>query len=196
MTYLVTIPAAWIPTHLSDSGQQQTRRMYLRRRANLVSTRRAGREFVSSRTMHKTIVDYFNAVNSGNAAQMLQCFSEDVIAYTTGIPPRVGAHNVAQYVVDGTYPVKGRWTIDHCVMQGREAVVEWSMLIAQPEQTDEQFYRGIDWFDFDEQGRISQIREFTYSNPDLAGTELAEFPYAEKGYPTRTDLDSRLPNSH
>lgn len=151
---------------------------------------------MTSKTINETAVDYFNAVNSGDVAQMVRCFSEDVVAYTTGAPPRIGPHAVAQFVADFTYPLKGRWTIDRCVIQDNQAVLEWSMLILPPGQADEQFYRGIDWLDFDEHGLISQIREFTYSNPGLAGKELEDFPYAEKGYPTPEDLDSRLPNRY
>jgi hypothetical protein len=146
--------------------------------------------------MSEIVVDYFNAVNAGDVAQMMQCFSEDVVAYTTGAPPRIGARAVAEFVAKSTYPLHGRWTIDRCVIQDREAVLEWSMLFLPPGQAEEQFYRGIDWLDFDERGLINQIREFTYSNPHLAGKELEDFPYAEKGYPTPEDLDSRLPNRY
>ena len=67
------------------------------------------------------------------------------------------------------------------------------MLFTPPGMAHEEMFRGIDWFVFSADGRIKQIREFVYTNPGATG-ELTSFPYAEHGYPTPSDFDSRLPN--
>jgi ketosteroid isomerase-like protein len=140
-----------------------------------------------------SIARYFNAANAGDPAGMLACFADDIAVYTTGIAPRFGAAAVAQLIVE-LHSTRARWTIDHCLVQEPEAVVEWSMLLVPPGAAQEAFYRGIDWFAFDANDRIVQIREFLLTNPAHAGKPLEQFPYADRGYPMGPDLDERLPN--
>jgi ketosteroid isomerase-like protein len=140
------------------------------------------------------IARYFNGANAGDASGMLPCFSDDIAVYTTGVPPRFGASAVARHFVDIQPALRARWTIDHAVVQEPEAVVEWSVLWIDPETQQEALSRGIDWFVFDANDRIRQIREFLITNHPLAGKQLEHFPYAERGYPIEANLDARLPN--
>jgi ketosteroid isomerase-like protein len=140
-----------------------------------------------------TVARYFNGANAGDPAQMLPCFADDIEVYSTGTPPRRGAQAVAQYFVD-FHHTGARWTIDHCVVEAPEAVVEWTMVLTAPGESHESLHRGIDWFVFQDDGRIRQIREFVHTDAPLPGRTLDQFPYAERGYPTLSDFDARLPN--
>ena len=142
-----------------------------------------------------TIARYFNGANEADAELMLSCFCDDITAYTTGIPPRVGNHAVVELLTI-LHPTRARWTIDHAVVQEPEAVVEWSALWTPPGTSEEALTRGIDWFVF-ENDKIKEIREyadFGLSPEPLAVHELLQFPYQHRGYPLATTLDSKLPN--
>jgi len=142
-----------------------------------------------------TIARYFNGANDGDAELMLSCFSDDVTAYTTGIPPRVGNHAVVELLI-GIHPTRARFTLDHAVVQEPEAVVEWSALWTPPGASVEVLTRGVDWFVFENE-KIKEIREyadFGLSPEPPTVHELAQFPYQSRGYPLETTLDSKLPN--
>lgn len=79
---------------------------------------------------------------------------------------------MAQNFVD-MHPTGARWTIDHYVIQEPEAVVEWTMLVTPSGETNEVLDRGIDWFLFQEDGRIKEIREFVQRTRLLEAAELS-----------------------
>jgi ketosteroid isomerase-like protein len=135
-----------------------------------------------------TIARYFNAANAGDPDGIMRCFAPDIDVYTMGYPPRFGGRVAAQTFV-GLHASGARWTIDHCVIDEPEAVVEWTMLARPTGESHDVMHRGIDWFVFGEDGRIKQIREFLHGAHALDG-----FPYSERGYPMQGDVDSRLPN--
>lgn len=142
-----------------------------------------------------TIARYFNGANEGNADLMHSCFCDDITAYTTGIPPRVGSNAVVKLLID-LHPTRARFTIDRAVVQEPEAVVEWSALWTPPGASEEVLTRGVDWFVF-ENDKISEIREyadFGLSPQPPAVHELERFPYETRGYPLKSTLDSNLPN--
>ena len=141
------------------------------------------------------IARYFNGANAGDAELMLSCFCDDITAYTTGIPPRVGNHAVVELLID-LHPTRARWTIDQAVVQEPEAVVEWSALWTPPGASVEVLTRGVDWFVFENE-KIKEIREYADFglSPEAPSVhELLQFPYQSRGYPLETTLDSKLPN--
>ena len=79
----------------------------------------------------ETVARYFNGANAGDREMMISCFASDIAVYTIGYPPVFGAQAVAQIFVE-LHPSGARWTIDHCVVQEPEAVVEWSSLWTPP----------------------------------------------------------------
>ena len=79
--------------------------------------------------------------------------------------------------------------------QENEAVVEWSMLWTPSELRKDELWRGTDWFKFDND-RISEIRQYYHApdiNPGPTYHELQGYPYADRGYPVKENLGSKLP---
>jgi hypothetical protein len=87
-----------------------------------------------------------------------------------------------------------RWSIDDVVVDGNEAVMEWSALRGR-DAASAQFDRGIDWYVFKD-GLISEIRQYGDPRGILPDGQIYEqmgFPYEDRGYPTRESIHSQLP---
>jgi hypothetical protein len=86
----------------------------------------------------------------------------------------------------GQYQSEGRisrWTVDHGIAQGDEAVIEWTLVYTRPISTPHTLiFRGAEWYFFGKDGRISEIRAYELVAGDHP-CELDGFPYAERGYP-------------
>ncbi len=138
---------------------------------------------------NQIITRYFNAANTGDADQMLSCFHEDICAYATSIPARLGAIKVAQYLLDLREHTGAHWTIDRILAQQPEAAVEWSCVLHLPGESNKRLLRGIDWLTF-EKGKIKEIHEWSGSKltPESPVTfELQGFPYKKRGYPLMSE---------
>jgi hypothetical protein len=142
----------------------------------------------------KTVERYFKGCNTADVSLMLSCFAADVRAYFVGIPPVTGSRDLATFWAEFHKSTGARWTVDRSLAHEREAVVEWSMLWTPPERTVEDLWRGTDWFIF-EKNLIREIRQYHPAHDLQPGrdAELMGFSYAERGYPTKANLDSRLP---
>ncbi len=85
--------------------------------------------------------------------------------------------------------IQATWSVDHALVQGDEAVIEWTMRWTPPETSTPELMRGAEWYVF-RGDRIAEIRAY-YINRHLAYTqphfELADFPYADRDY---TGLES------
>ena len=75
-----------------------------------------------------------------------------------------------------------RWTVDHEVVEGTEAVIEWSVLLTGPGEEARQLLRGTEWYVFRD-GKIAEIRAYYHYTSRTPLNELGGFPYAERGYP-------------
>ncbi len=141
-----------------------------------------------------TVVRYFKGCNTADIDLMVSCFTDDVEAYFIDVSPIVGSHSLAKFWCQLHEATGARWTVDRGIAQGNEAVIEWSMLWTPSEATSEELSRGTDWFIF-ENSRISEIRQYYHARNLKPGQnfELLGFPYTERGYPLRENIDSRLP---
>jgi hypothetical protein len=75
--------------------------------------------------------------------------------------------------------IDGRWTVDHIVASGDEAVIEWTLFWLPGGQAERVATRGAEWFVLRD-GRIAEIRSYYHQQPQT--TELDDFPYAQRGY--------------
>ena len=139
-----------------------------------------------------TIKRYYHGCNTADVELMKSTFTEDVVHYFTHHKPIRGAEALAAYWAKMQPRVGGVWTVDHALVQGDEAVIEWTMQWTPPGQKKPQLIRGAEWYVFSD-GRIAEIRAY-YLNPRLpymrTAFELEDFPYAKRGYPALSDSRS------
>jgi ketosteroid isomerase-like protein len=136
---------------------------------------------VSPRTHLDTIRTYYRGCSSGDAALMTSVLAPDVVHYFTGADPVRGAEELAAYWV---------WTVDRAMVDGDEAVIEWSMFVSFLDDRPGQRLRGAEWYTFRD-GRIAEVRAYYRWIPGEPVSELNGFPYAERGYPDGPREDPR-----
>lgn len=137
---------------------------------------------------------YIRGCNSGDAAMVRSTLAEDVVVYFLNLPPIAGRDAVASAWKQYHDATHSRWTIDAVVIDGPEAVMEWSAL-RELAPGSLRLDRGIDWYVFKD-GLIAEIRQYYDPRGLLAADRTYEqmgFPYGERGYPTAATLDSQLP---
>lgn len=131
------------------------------------------------------IKTYYAGCNRADRALMQSVLDEEVVHYFTHHPPVRGAAVLADYWATMQPQIDGRWSLDHCIAQGDEAVIEWSLAWVPPATGKREYMRGAEWYRF-RHGRISEIRAY-YLNRHTPfkgkAFELQGFPYAERGYP-------------
>jgi hypothetical protein len=146
-------------------------------------------------SMSEVLKRYIRGCNTGDTLLLASTLNKDVKVYFINSPPAEGRETVVKLWKNYHEASHSRWTIDHVVTEGNEAVMEWSALREPRGPANRQFDRGIDWYVF-QNGLISEIRQYYHISSSLppGGTyEQMGFPYKERGYPSREDLDSRLP---
>ena len=136
-----------------------------------------------------TIERYYHGCSTADRALMISTFTDDVVHYFTHHGPIRGAENLAGYWAKMQPRIQATWSVDHALVQGDEAVIEWTMSWTPPETNRQELMRGAEWYVF-RGDRIAEIRAY-YLNRHLAYTqphfELAGFPYADRDY---TGLES------
>ena len=150
---------------------------------------------MSTHPLVEVVERYFKGCNTGDVDLMMSCFTDDVHAYFVDpFPDVVGGKNLAHFWRELHNATGARWTVDHAIVQGNEAVVEWTELFTPAHKTSEDLWRGTDWFIFDD-GLISEIRQYHPVHDLQPGqsSELMGFSYSDRGYPTRNTFDSKLP---
>lgn len=143
-----------------------------------------------------TIRAYFDACTAGDADAIAAFFAPDAVHYfpdgdtfPDGTPqePFRGAEAIGHGFgtrFGGEFHT--RWTVDHVLADPdrHEAVIEWSNF--KPNIGENTRLRGTEWYRFDDQGRIREVRAYYACPPgDPASTyELGGFDYPHRGYPT------------
>jgi ketosteroid isomerase-like protein len=126
---------------------------------------------------------YYDACNAGNLEALLGTLTPDAAHYFLPgkFAPVRGAGHFARYWVKNRNEFDARWTVDHVMAQGDEVVVEWSMFWAPKGAPRRIVTRGAEWYVMRD-GRIAEVRAYFIADA-AASTELAGFPYAQRGYP-------------
>jgi hypothetical protein len=102
---------------------------------------------------------YIRGCNTGDTPFLASTLAKDVKVYFISRPPAAGRDTVAKLWKDYHEASHARWTIDHVVIEGNEAVMEWSALREPRGPANRQFDRGVDWYVF-QGGQISEIRQY------------------------------------
>lgn len=128
---------------------------------------------------------YFDGCNAGDLQALLDTLAPDVVHYflPARFPPVRGAEPLARFWQKSRERFGSRWTVDRVVAQGDEVVVEWSLFWKPKDRRI--VARGTDWYAMRD-GRIAEVRAY-FSHSDAGSTELAGFPYGERGYPAVAD---------
>jgi ketosteroid isomerase-like protein len=131
----------------------------------------------------QTIRRYYDGCNGPDVALMLSTFTDDVVHYFVDHAPVRGAHGLANYWAKVVPKTRAHWTLDHAIVDGDEAVIEWSMRWTPAAGGGAELLRGTEWYVF-RGGKIAEIRSY-HCNHHLrnpANFQLREFPYAPRGY--------------
>ncbi len=137
--------------------------------------------------IESTIRIYFEGCNEANRDKILSCLAPQAVHYFPAGSP-FGVFRGAQAIADGwkdcVERLDSRWTVDRLVIDpdANEAVIEWTHF----KPRSGAHLRGAEWYRFDEQGRIVELRAY-YACPTHEGTsvhELGGFDYAGRGYAT------------
>jgi hypothetical protein len=141
----------------------------------------------SAASLEATIREYFDGCNEANIEKMMGCFAKDANHYFPAGAPQgtfFGARKIAEGWVSAVKNLGSIWTIDRVLVDADklEAVIEWTHF--KPKAGV--YLRGDEWYVFDEDGLIREIRAY-YACPAATGParnhEIGDFPYAELGYP-------------
>jgi ketosteroid isomerase-like protein len=137
---------------------------------------------------------YIRGCNTGDTTLLRSTLAADVTVYFLNRAPVTGRDAVVTMWKGYHATARARWSIDDAVVDGNEAVMEWSALRDRP-LGPHGFDRGVDWYVFRD-GLIVEIRQYYDSRGTVPMDQVYEqrgFPYAQRGYPTAANLDSRLP---
>jgi ketosteroid isomerase-like protein len=150
---------------------------------------------MSATDYERTIRAYFDACTAGDATAIAAFFAPDAVHYfpdgdtfPDGSLQRAfrGAEAIGHGFGDRFGGEFGtRWTVDHVLVDAgrREAVIEWSNF--KPSVAADARLRGCEFYRFDADGRILEIRAYYACPPGAPGRvyELGEFDYVGRGYP-------------
>lgn len=133
-----------------------------------------------------TIQTYYRGCNAADVALMCATFTDDVVHYFVDIEPVRGAQALAAFWARAGPRTRARWHLDHALVAGDEAVIEWTMHWTPPEGAEEEVLRGSEWYRFRD-GRIAEIRSYhnNWHLRDPANFELRGFDYDARGYAAR-----------
>jgi hypothetical protein len=131
----------------------------------------------------ETILRYYRGCNTADEALMRSTFADEVVHYYVDHAPVRGADQLAHYWARVGPRTQAHWTLDRAIVEGDEAVIEWSMTWVPVGTERQEILRGTEWYTF-RAAKILEIRSY-HNNPHLADPanfELREFPYEERGY--------------
>ncbi|PVZ12012.1 nuclear transport factor 2 family protein [Actinomycetospora cinnamomea] len=136
--------------------------------------------------LEATVRGYMDACTAGDADTVAAHLAPEAVHY---FPPDMydgpwrGARTIAQRWATAVRERGSSWTVDAIVVDEprRQAVCEWT----HHKGSLGVILRGAEWYEFDGDGFITEIRAYYASPqaPDLARLELGGFDYAGRGYP-------------
>jgi regulator of RNase E activity RraA len=138
----------------------------------------------SQPTRHEQVVRaYFGACNNARREELYSVLADDAVHY---FPPGAGGPYRGKKAIADLWlrfaAEKGSsWTIDRLVSNGDEVAIEFSHF----KSLVGEIVRGSEWYRFDDDGKIVEIRAYYASprDPDRKRNELEQYPYSESGYP-------------
>ncbi|MEM7540756.1 MAG: nuclear transport factor 2 family protein [Pseudomonadota bacterium] len=131
----------------------------------------------------QTILRYYQGCNTGDVDLMKSTFTDDVVHYFVDLEAVSGADTLAALWQRAASKTKASWHLDHIIVEGDEAVIEWTMRWTPKGLTVEEILRGTEWYLF-EDGLIKEIRSYhnNFHLADPSNFELKGFDYAQRTY--------------
>lgn len=129
-------------------------------------------------TNRERIEAYFRACSEGTAADIASHFIADAVIYDTNHRPLQTATGIGEFWDRiRTQWQDATWYVDACVSEGDAAAIEWTM--TGTHASGPFTVRGSEHYRF-EGGLIAEIRQYWTFDRDQPGSQLIEFPYAER----------------
>jgi ketosteroid isomerase-like protein len=128
------------------------------------------------------VLRYFDGCNTGHLDDLLPTLAEDVVHYflPETVPTIRGSEHLARFWAAVKRTVEPTWRIEQIVGAGDVVVSEWSLRWRPSNPGPWVMTRGTEWYVMRD-GVIAEVRAY-YADDRVADTELADFPYAERGY--------------
>jgi ketosteroid isomerase-like protein len=125
---------------------------------------------------------YFDGCQSGDVDLIVSTLTPNVVHYflPSRFPPIRGAEHLAKYWRKYKLALDPVWNVDHIIAHGDEVVSEWSCIWTPKGTQKRLMLRGSEWYVMRD-AKIAEIRAYFLSADD-GHTELAGFPYGERGY--------------
>jgi ketosteroid isomerase-like protein len=125
---------------------------------------------------------YFDGCNSGDLDVLLSTLAPGVVHYflPESFPTVRGAEHLAKYWRKWKTNLRPIWHHDEIIGHGDRVVSEWSVLWTPPGKQHQVMSRGSEWYVLRD-ALILEVRAYFAVN-DTADTELADFPYVDRGY--------------
>tara|TARA_Y100000994_G_scaffold172926_1_gene142571 strand:- start:56 stop:484 length:429 start_codon:yes stop_codon:yes gene_type:complete len=129
------------------------------------------------------IETYYDACNQRDAELMVSTFTDDIVHYFVDHEPVRSAAGLANYWCKVAPRTEATWKLDHALVDGSEAVIEWSMRWRPSAKLDYELLRGTEWFFF-VGNKIAEIRSYhcNFFLSDRQNRQLRDFDYANRGY--------------
>ncbi|HYF24568.1 MAG TPA: nuclear transport factor 2 family protein [Baekduia sp.] len=124
---------------------------------------------------------YYAACNAADADRLRACFTADAAHYFTRLPPLHGDVALAGAFAATQRRLDARWTVEHGLEAGDEAVSEWTMAWTHPASGRRRLDRGTEWFAFTGD-RIREIRAYHHSDAANRSGDLLGFDHAGRGH--------------
>ena len=114
---------------------------------------------------------------------MISIFIDDLVHYFADHEPVRSAVGSANYWFKVALKTEATWEINHALLSGPEAVIEWSMRWKPSTEAKREILRSTEWFVFMD-NKISEIRSYhcNYFLNDRRNHELGDFDYAGRRY--------------
>lgn len=123
---------------------------------------------------------YYDACNIADTARLEAAFTSDAVHYFTRLPAVRGAARIAELWAATQQRLDARWTVEHGLEAGDEAVIEWTMTWTDPADAVRRIDRGTEWYAF-EGDRIAEIRAYHHSDAANRSGDLLGFDHAGRG---------------
>ncbi|MCW3038803.1 MAG: hypothetical protein JWM31_708 [Solirubrobacterales bacterium] len=123
---------------------------------------------------------YYAACNTADRDGLRNAFTADAAHFFTRLPAVRGAENIANLWAAQQQRLAARWTVEHGIESGDEAVIEWTMTWIDPATGHSRIDRGTEWYAF-VGDRIDEIRAYHHSDAANRSGDLMGFDHKGRG---------------
>jgi ketosteroid isomerase-like protein len=123
---------------------------------------------------------YYDACNTADTDALEAAFTDDAAHYFTRLPAVHGGARIASLWAAQQQRLGARWTVEHGIESGNEAVIEWTMTWTDPASGTRRIDRGTEWYLFSGD-RIAEIRAYHHSDAANRSGDLVGFDHAGRG---------------